>query len=89
MISARHSAQLPRGMTMSAVSDVRHNTPALTDQQEYRLLFAATFGIFLVATVVMRVVRSIGGGADTSGGTSLFAEAKATGYSALAFAFMG
>ncbi len=74
---------------MSAVSDVRSNTPALTDQQEYRLLFAATFGIFLVAALVIRIVRSIAGGAEASSGTSLFAEAKATGYSALAFAFMG
>ena len=74
---------------MSAVSDVRSNAPALTDQQEYRLLFAATFGIFLVAAFVMRIVRAIGGGAEASSGTSLLAEAKATGYSALAFAFMG
>ncbi len=76
--------------------------PQIRDRQEHRLLFGATFVIFLVAAVVMRLLPVFGAGqgaaaagagsALVDGGRSsrsIFAEAKAAGYSALAFAFMG
>ncbi len=62
---------------------------ALTDEQEYRLLYAATFAIFLPAALVIGLFRSLFGGERIAGSISLFAEAKATVISSLAFAFMG
>lgn len=63
---------------------------ALSNEQEYRLLFAATFVMFLVAVVMKRLFGLAHGDVRPSGSRqSLFAETKATAYSSLAFAFMG
>ncbi len=75
---------------MSLVLDNRDASLALTDQQQYRLLFAATFVVFLGVAVVRRLFRLAQGDARPAAfRQSLFAEAKATGYSTLALAFMG
>ncbi len=69
-----------------------NNSPraALTNEQQYRLLFAATFFLFLGAAIVRRMFRRMTGEVRPAGTRmSLVAEAKATGYSSLAFAFMG
>ena len=62
--------------------------PVLTDKQIYRLLFAATFIIFLVSVVIERIVRSFRQG-PAAPAKSIFAEAKETGLSTLLIAFMG
>ena len=75
---------------MSLVSEIKRVLEALTDEQEYRLLFAATFIMFLVAAVVIRLFRSLRGAPRPAASrVSLFAEAKETANSSLAFAFMG
>ena len=89
MTTAAASPTNRKGTTMTAASMTRPHAPVLRDEQEYRLLFAATFVVFLAAALVMRIVRSFNGRRSAGAATSLFAEAKSTGYSALAFAFMG
>lgn len=75
---------------MSLALPNRDAAPPLSDQQVYRLLFAATFGVFLATTVARRLFRLAQGGARPGrDAPSLFAEARATGYSTLALAFMG
>jgi hypothetical protein len=76
-------------MTMTSAFALRARSPTMTDQQEYRLLFAVTFVMFLVAALVLRLLPAFGGGISAGGPKSLFAQAKATSSSALAFAFMG
>lgn len=73
---------------MTSAFLTRAPSPVLTDKQVYRLLFAATFLIFLVSVAVERVVRSfrVGSAAPT---TSIFVEAKETALSTLLIAFMG
>ncbi len=74
---------------MTYATAPRPDPAAMTDAQEYRLLFATTFVIFLVAVVFMRLVRLAGGVAPASSPRSLIAEARAVGNSALALAFQG
>ncbi len=74
---------------MTYATAPRAATVTMTDAQEYRLLFAATFVIFLVAVVLMRLVRLVGGAGSSSNPRSLIAEARAVGNSALALAFQG
>lgn len=75
---------------MSLALSNRDAAQTISDQQVYRLLFAATFLVFLTATVAVRLFRRVQGRARPAGARrSLFAEAKATGYSTLALAFMG
>ena len=89
MSAAASSSMNRKGMTMTDATLTRYHAQAISDRQEYRLLFAATFGIFLVAALIMRIVRSIAGSRPSVNPGSLLAEAKSTGYSALAFAFGG
>ena len=75
---------------MSLISESKRALEALSDEQEYRLLFAATFAVFLVGIVVIRLLRSLHGASrPVERRISLFAEAKATVNSCLAFGFMG
>lgn len=73
---------------MTAASLSRTVPSALSDHQVYRLLFAATFLVFLVAVVIRRIGRILG--APPAGpAKSILAEARETGSSTLLFAFMG
>ena len=75
-------------MTVSSLT--RPPSSALSDEQQYRLMYAATFLIFLGATAVKRLVRRIAGVGHPAGAPrSLIAEARSAGSSALLFAFMG
>jgi len=75
---------------MSLISESKRAVAALTDEQEYRLLFAATFVMFLVAAVVVRIFRSSPSGYRLGASRmSLLAEARTMINSSLAFAFMG
>ena len=73
---------------MTSASLTRVPSPALTDKQILRLLFAATFVIFLASVVIQRIVRSFREG-PTAPAKTIFAEAKETGLSTLLIAFMG
>lgn len=75
---------------MSSISLARTPSAPLSDEQQYRLIFAATFMIFLAAVAVRRFGRLLAG-LEAPAGTpkSIFAEARAAGSSALLFAFMG
>ena len=73
---------------MTSAFIIRAPSPALTDKQIYRLLFAATFVIFLASVVIERIVRWFRDG-PAAPVKSIFAEAKETGLSTLLIAFMG
>lgn len=74
---------------MTTASLTRMTAPSLlTDLQVYRLLFAATFAIFLAAVLLKRVGRLLGFGASAPG-RSILADAREMGASTLLFAFMG
>lgn len=73
---------------MSAALLTRVPSPALTDRQVYRLLFAATFLVFLVSVAIQRVVRWFRQGPAVPV-MSIFAEARETGSSTLLIAFTG
>ena len=73
---------------MTAASLTRVPSPALTDKQVYRLLFTATFLIFLVSVVIQRVVRLFRE-SPAAPVKSIFAEARETASSTLLIAFMG
>lgn len=75
---------------MNLMSRSHRALETLTDEQEYRLLFVVTFAVVLVAASALRLFRSLPGTSRPGGDRlSLFAEAKATVNSSLAFAFMG
>jgi hypothetical protein len=62
-------------------------SPAVSDEQEYRLICAATLPFFLVAVLAQRAWRL---GRPRSGAPrSILAEARAANASALLFAFQG
>ena len=64
--------------------------PAFSDEQQYRLMYAATFLFFLGSTAVRRAGRRLTGTRAPAGTPrSMFAEARAAGSSALLFAFSG
>lgn len=73
---------------MTAASLTRVPSPALTDKQIYRLLFTATFLIFLVSVAMQRIVRRFGD-SPAAPARSILAEAKDTASSTLLIAFMG
>lgn len=63
---------------------------SVSDEQQYRLLYAGTFLFFLVAAVCGRAVSRMTGrprAADLP--RSIVAEARAAGSNALLFAFLG
>jgi hypothetical protein len=63
---------------------------SVSDQQQYRLIYAATLPFFLVATLVGRAARHLAGRQTPSGTPpSLVAEARAAGSNAVMFAFLG
>lgn len=73
---------------MTSASLTRAPSLALTDKQVFRLLFAATFVIFLASAAVERIVRLFRGDAAVPT-KSIFVEAKETGLSTLLIAFTG
>ena len=75
---------------MTSVTLSQTSAPVLSDEQQYRLMYAATFLFFLAATLVRRAGRRVTGTRAPAGTPrSLFAEARAAGSSALLFAFLG
>ncbi len=83
-----HALTDPKGTSMTLASTTPSPAPVLSDEQQYRILFVATFAIFLVAVSIKRVARSLAG-KPAGSLRSIFAEARDTGTSALLFAFMG
>lgn len=75
---------------MTSLTLGRTAPSTLSDKQQYHLMFAATFLIFLAAVAAKRIARWAGGMSAPAGTPkSIFAEARAAGSSALLFAFMG
>ena len=75
---------------MSAISLGRPSSKLRTDRQQYRLLFAVTYPIFLATVLAVRVGRRAGFvGQPPRTPKSLFVEARALSSGALQFAFMG
>ena len=75
---------------MTSLSLSRTPAAALSDEQQYRLMYAATFLFFLGATVARRTARRMAGRRAPAGThISLLAEAREAGSSALLFAFLG
>ena len=63
---------------------------SVTDEQQYRLLYAATFLFFLVAALCGRTISRLTGRPRASNlPRSIVAEARAAGSNALLFAFSG
>lgn len=64
--------------------------PSVSDEQQYRLIYAATFPFFLAAAACGRAARRMAGRKPVAGAPrSLVAEARAAGSNALLFAFLG
>ena len=75
---------------MTSITLPRAPSNAFRDRQQYRLLFVATFPLFLGAALLVRLGRWAGVGPRlTARPKSLLSEARATSSSALMFAFMG
>lgn len=63
-------------------------TTSVSDEQQYRLICAATLPFFLIAALAHRAWR-IGRGSRRHAPRSIFAEARAASANALLFAFQG
>jgi hypothetical protein len=65
-----------------------NRTSTVSDAQQYRMMYAATFPAFLIAAVASRLWWS-GGSRKDRAVRSIWAEARAASAKALLFAFQG
>ena len=67
---------------------ILHRTPAVSDEQQYKVLRAAIYPFFLAAVASSRVWR-VGRHGSTGSAWSIFAEARTASANALSVAFQG